>query len=135
MDASLYLSDFLSRFFTPRTCSVCSLLTNLAIIGLGQQGRLLSDWLICYPSTQTIFERALPKIVKKQRWRPKERFHVDFALLLVLEFQENVGGVLLCPPFQNGRKMLGDKAQTFRRLLFSLLLQGTVSLVASCCRF
>ena len=58
----------------------------------------------------------------KQRWRPKERFRVDFALLLVLEFQENVGGFLLCPPFQNGRKMLGDKAQTFRRLLFSLLL-------------
>ena len=42
---------------------------------------------------------------------------------------------LLSPPIQNGRKMLGDKAQTFRRLLFSLLLQGTVSLVASCCRF
>ena len=59
---------------------------------------------------------------QKQRWRPKERFHVDFALLLVLEFQENVGGFLVCPPFQNGRKMLGDKAQTFRRLPFSLLL-------------
>ena len=29
---------------------------------------------------------------------------------------------LLCPPFQNGRKMLGDKAQMFRRLPFSLLL-------------
>ena len=46
----------------------------------------------------------------------------DFALLLVIEFQENVGGFLLCPPSQNGRKMLGDKAQTFRRLPFSLLL-------------
>ena len=30
----------------------------------GEQGRLLSDWLICYPSTQTLFERALPKILK-----------------------------------------------------------------------
>ena len=29
-----------------------------------EQGRLLSDWLICYPSTQTLFERALPKILK-----------------------------------------------------------------------
>ena len=48
--------------------------------------------------------------------------HVDFALLLVLEFQENVGGFLLCPPFQNGWKMLGDKSETFRRLPFSLLL-------------
>ena len=49
---------------------------------------------------------------------------LDFALFLALVFQENVGGFLLCPPFQNGRKMLGDKAQTFRRLPlnFSLLL-------------
>ena len=38
------------------------------------------------------------------------------------EWQENVGGLLLCLPFQNGRKMLDDKAQTFLRLLFSLLL-------------
>ena len=29
---------------------------------------------------------------------------------------------LLCPPFQDGRKMLGDKAQTFHKLPFSLLL-------------
>ena len=56
---------------------------------------------------------------QKQRWRPKERFHVDFALLLAEEFQENVAGFLLFPPFQNGRKLLGDKAQTFRRLPFS----------------
>ena len=42
--------------------------------------------------------------------------------LLVLEFQENVGGFLLCPPFQNGRKMLGDKVRTFRRFPFLLLL-------------
>ena len=59
---------------------------------------------------------------QKQRWRPKERFHVDFALLLAEEFQENFGGFLLCPPFQNGRRLLGDKARTFRRLPFSLLL-------------
>ena len=58
----------------------------------------------------------------KQRWRLKELFHVDFALLLAEGFQENVGGFSLCPPFQNGRKLLGDKAQTFRRLPFSLLL-------------
>ena len=51
-----------------------------------------------------------------------ERFHVDFALLLAEGFQENVGGFSPCPPFQNGRKSLGDKAQAFRRLLFSLLL-------------
>ena len=69
-----------------------------------------------------LFLSARCRKSQKQRWRPKERFRVDFALLLVLEFQENVGGFLLCPPFQNGRKMLGDKAQTFRRLLFSLLL-------------
>ena len=59
---------------------------------------------------------------KKQRWRPKERFHVDFALLLAEGLQENVGGFSLCPPFQNGRTLLGDKAQAFRRLPFSLLL-------------
>ena len=52
----------------------------------------------------------------------EERFHVDFALLLAEGFQENVGGFLLCPPFQNGRKLLGDKAQAFGRLPFSLLL-------------
>ena len=86
-----------------------------------EQGRLLSDWLICYPGTQTLFERALPKS-EKQRWCPKERFHVDFALLLAEGFQENIGGFSLCPPFQNGRKLLGDKAQAFRRLPFSLLL-------------
>ena len=80
-----------------------------------QQCRLLSDWLICYLSTQTLFERALPKI-------SKTKFHVDFALLLAEEFQENFGGFSLCPPFQNGRRLLGDKALTFRRLPFSLLL-------------
>ena len=59
---------------------------------------------------------------QKQSWHPKERFHVDFALFLAEEFQENVGGFLLCARFQNGRKLLGDKAQTFRRLPASLLL-------------
>ena len=45
---------------------------------------------------------------------------------------------LLCPPFQNGRKMLGDKAQTFRRLLFSLIITGKEpfpsSLLVAVCR-
>ena len=39
-------------------------LSNLTRASLLEQGRLLSDWLICYPSTQTLFERALPKILK-----------------------------------------------------------------------
>ena len=29
-----------------------------------QQGRLLSDWLICFPSTQTLLEHALLKTLK-----------------------------------------------------------------------
>ena len=78
--------------------------------------------LICYPSTQTLFEHALPKILKNRDGVRKSEFYVDFALLLVGEFQENVGGFLLCPPFQNARKMLGVKARTFCRLPFSLLL-------------
>ena len=47
------------------------------------------------------------------------RYTTDFP---IIEFQENFGGFLLRSPFQNGRKMLGDKAQTFHRLPFSLLL-------------
>ena len=82
-----------------------------------QHGILLSDLFICYPSTQTLFERPVPKI-----WRPRKRFHVEFALLLVLEFQKTAGDFSICPPFQNGKKMLGDKAQMFGRLPFSLLL-------------
>ena len=31
---------------------------------VSKQVRLLSDWLICFPSTQTLFEHALLKILK-----------------------------------------------------------------------
>ena len=79
----------------------------------------MSDWLICYPSTQTLFERALPKISKTKM---ASEGAIHFALLLAEGLQENVGGFSLCPPFQNGRKLLGDKVQAFRRLPFSLLL-------------
>ena len=41
---------------------------------------------------------------------------------LLKSFRKIFGGFLLCPPFQNGRRLSGDKAQTFRRLPFSLLL-------------
>ena len=95
----------------------------------------MSDWLICYPSTQILFERALPKI-SKTKMASERAFGVDFALLLVLEFQENVGGFLLCPPFQNGRRMLGDKAQTFRSFTgkepFPSLLLVAVCRVEKC---
>ena len=100
-----------------------------------QQGRLLSDWLICFPSTQTLFEHALLKILKT-KMASERRFHVDFALLLVLEFQENVGGFLLCPPFQNGRKCWVIKLKCFVGYRSRFYWQTTVSLVASsasCC--
>ena len=38
--------------------------TFLALrLGRSTQGRLSSDWLICYPGTQTLFERALPSFM------------------------------------------------------------------------
>ena len=41
---SLVSVGFLKSIITPRTCSVCSLLTNLAIIGLGRVELELSSF-------------------------------------------------------------------------------------------
>ena len=59
-----------------------------------KQGRLLSDWLICYPSTQTLFERALPKILKtkmaSERAKSFRKMLEVFLLSSFSEWQENV---------------------------------------------
>ena len=72
----------------------------------GKQGRLLSDWLICYPSTQTLFECALLKIWKTKMategtiscwlciiacWRVSGKCWRFFTLSSFSEWQEIVG--------------------------------------------
>ena len=92
----------------------------------GKQRGLFSDWLICYPGSQTLTERALPKSSKTKM--TSERAISSLTLLHRLE---------PCPLFPNGRKMQGGKAQTFHRLRFSLLLasncfpRGFLKLVGS----
>ena len=57
----------------------------------------------------TGYSRALWRLCRRALARSRIPPATQATLLPVLEFQENVGGFLLCPPFQNGRKMLGDK--------------------------
>ena len=71
-----------------------------------EQGRLLSDWLIFFPSTQTLLEHALPKILKTKMaseraiscltWfiacsRVSGKCWRFFTLSSFSEWQENVG--------------------------------------------
>ena len=108
-------------------------LENTSKYGFSQQGRLLSDWLICFPGTQTLFEHALPKILKTKMASERAISCHDF----VLEFQENVGGFFSVLLFRMTGKCWVIKLKRFLGYRSRFYWQATVSLVASsasCCR-
>ena len=102
-----------------------------------KQGRLLSDWLICHPSTQTLFERALLNFLKTKM--ASER---AISCWLYFIACSGVSGkcwvffyfVLL---FRMAGKCWVIKLKRFVGYRFRFYWQATVSLVASpasCCR-
>ena len=72
-----------------------------------------------------------------QRWRPKERFHVDFALLLAEAkgFRKMLEVFHFALLFRMAGNCWVIKLKRFVGYRSRLYWQGTVSLVASCCRF
>ena len=102
---------------------------------LKEQGRLLSDWLICYPSAQTLFKRAALNLKNKDGIRRSD-FMLTLHYCLLKSFRKMLEAFYFVLLFRMAGNCWVIKLKRFEGYRSRFYWQGTVSLVASsasCC--